>query len=487
MRVLDTISALVFSAFLIAPVLSVLGFGYDPEAENAVTRDEIELGSLIQADRTYRDDIIDRALQNSPVGMNAIRLRNWVDYSIIGFVETDQVISGEGDWLYYVPSFEGGECVERRRIEWAIDKVEAFSKVAEAAGIQFVFSVSPDKAVAVESRLGTRASLAAGCKISNAREWRHYARTIGSSIVDHLDAFEDPTLTDEIYFRTDTHWNEFGGALAVRQLASRLIEKDVGLPTLGSGERVSIDTDLRTGMLRLPIQEDTESFPEFWETQFPDRVGAGVTDAVILHDSFYKKITKPLMILFPDGALFDLNHPQPDALQSAIANRPKHLVVNSVERRMIPRLVSQNYSWNSPMGKGLVEANRSIAQGCDYSPIDTRELELSNMSAEPSSGRFLTQRDPKLYLRLKDTARRPCIKIQFSTSSSTVSQLFLPTGAEGGVREGLSVKFFDETGPDRSIELVLPEEFSNSKVRFDPDFGESEIQDLIVEIGEIRN
>lgn len=39
MRVLDTISALVFSAFLIAPVLSVLGFGYDPEAENAVTRD----------------------------------------------------------------------------------------------------------------------------------------------------------------------------------------------------------------------------------------------------------------------------------------------------------------------------------------------------------------------------------------------------------------------------------------------------------------
>ncbi len=484
MRIVDSLTALVFATFLLAPAMSLLGFGYDQDAENTVILADIDLAKLIETDRTYRDDVIDRALLNSPVGMHAIRTKNWFDYGVFGFIKTDQVISGEDNWLFYLPGFENGKCTEPRRIRWAIDKTEAFSHIAAASGTNFLFSVSPDKSTVAESSLGPRATIAAGCKLNNARAWRQYAKASGAGLLDHFEALQHSTADMSLYYRTDTHWNELGGSLALRQIASMWLDKDIGHPQPGSGTLLPVDTDLRTGMLRLPIQETTESYPDYWENVFPEEVGNGVRGSVIVHDSFYKRIIGPLKTLFPDGQFFDLNHPDPDSMRQAIAARPAYLLVNSVERRLIPRLVSQNYSWNSPLGMGLIDANEDAARTCQYRSVELADVRFAKMEPSTNPNQFTTLKDPKLYVRLLGGTMQPCIRIRFSTSSSSVSQLFLPVDADGNIREGMSVNFFDKIEPDRLIELVLPTQYAGTTIRFDPDIGESTIDDLFIEVGQ---
>ena len=112
---------------------------------------------------------------------------------------------------------------------------------------------------------------------------------------------------------------------------------------------------------------------------------------------------------------------------------------------------------------------------------------MANVTGDKQSATYRTGRDPKMYMRLAEGDVRPCIRIRFSTTSKSVSQLFLPVDTSGAIREGMSIKFYDQLSERRSLQLVLPERFAGQTVRFDPDVGGSVITGLEVETGHVDN
>jgi hypothetical protein len=439
--------------------------GYSPLAEKPETWSTLDYGKLIGPSDEYRRSLIKKVLTDTPAGMLAVEAKSALDYRVFGFVDTDQVVSGKGEWLFYKPEFDGGVCITEAKIAQAVDTAEVLRTVAEGAGIEFAISVSPDKSAVEPERLGRRARAEAGCKLASAEDWRRIAHEEGSDIIDHRAAMRAANLHTDLYLATDTHWNELGAATAIRQLAMKWLGVDPGLPRPEEGMPSAVDTDLRTSMLKLPIKETTTKYPAYWQGRFRSSIKNGIRGAVILHDSFYMRAINSFRLLFPDGAFFSLNHPEPEKLRQAIAARPHYFLINSVERRFFPRILAENYSWNSPVGFGLLDANRTVAKACIYE--------------QPVDGGHGAARDPEgrayMPIALPGGPGAPCLRATFDTAAKMASQLSLSDTKTGAYRESLSVKFTDALGARRMLAIILPARFAGTTVRLYPDMDSGSI------------
>lgn len=282
---LATIGA--FAAFLVAPVGSLALMGLDPTAERAVTLTELTVAKLLAPnDEEYRNDVAGRLVSNSSVGMDAIRVKNALDFEVFGFVNTSQVISGADGWLFYKPGFQSGACMSAHDAGVMLAHVEALRLMAKGIGIDFRMSVSPDKEVVYPEKLGPAATAAAGCKILSSRMWRRIAKISGSSILDHFDVMGHDATDDLLYFKTDTHWNELGKLKAVKQLVFELAGRKVEGPILASGQ-IMHATDMPKALLRIEHKEAEALYDDYVSRTFPVDSNLRIAGTFIIHDSFY--------------------------------------------------------------------------------------------------------------------------------------------------------------------------------------------------------
>jgi hypothetical protein len=485
-RTPDVATILLFAVFLIAPIASLTVLGYDRAAERVVDADGLRWKRLVAPDEAYRNDVSRRILTGSPAGMAAIRMRSTLDYKVIGFVNTNMVVSGIDDWLFYKPSFGKGECVPDARIERVLNQVEAMRAVAAGAGIDFRVSISPDKEVVYPDRLGDRARLLAECKIENSKRWRNMASQFNSSVIDHLQALDRKLGDDLIYYRTDTHWNELGRTMALRQLSWLYLQREAGPPDKEVVKK-SKSTDLLR-MLRLDSQEEYKTYPRYWEEAFKRSIGQGVTGpAVVVHDSFYASMRTQLEQLFPDAKFFGF---QNEGIVAALMSRPQHFIANTVEREFELRMTGADLSWNGPIGTGLLAANEMAARDCSMSKVTLLSLKVTSM-VFTSQGDFKTGNDPQMLVTLPADGV-PCIEVSFATDTAEPTQIFLPILNEdrlknGLHRAGLSITLTNVSdGHRRNMRIVLPRVYAGRTVRVDPIPGKSEITEMSVSVGTLR-
>ncbi|XSG82634.1 MAG: alginate O-acetyltransferase AlgX-related protein [Methyloligella sp. ZOD6] len=445
---INLIVAAAFALFLAAPLMTLAVAGYSTLSERPQRWKDIDLAALLASDDDYRKGLLKKVMTDSPAGMMAVRAKSTFEYDIFGYVETDQVISGDDGWLYYKPQFFDGTCLDLELIAQGLDLVEALTAVASGAGIRFAFSVSPDKSVAQSEHLGTRARAASGCKLPTAEAWRRMAAANGSHIIDHLAEFRATDLPPgtELYLKTDTHWNEYAQAIAARGWSERWLGIDPGLPETSDGQLIAIRTDLGTNMLRLDRMELTTSFESFWQGRFQDTVGTGIRNAVILHDSFYARARPSLQVLFRDAEFFDRNHPDEKGLRAAIAARPHYLLVNSVERRVFARLRNGEYGWEGALGLGLLDANEAAGESCVFESVNRASGTTENL------------------IELPDTlSRLPCLRISMPAASGEVWVL-LPSSTSPIYRTSFSIVRSNDGREAQDWKLVLPLEYAGTTV-----------------------
>lgn len=479
LRPLDALASLLFVAFLCVPGASLAIYGYSQWAENPPTWRTTSIDRLFAFDSAYRKDIVKSVLINTPVGIEAIAARSYTDYRIFGSVNNPQVISGRDGWLFFKRALAEGRCQNPNHAKLALNRVEAMRVLAEGAGIELKFSVSPDKSVVYPEQFNVQTRAYAGCKTQSAKAWRDLANKTHSNVIDHLAALRGTNPDQKLYFATDTHWNNLGSALAIRQLAVSFGFPDPGLPDTTSFVTRKIKTDL-IQMLRLDDQEEDRVYLQFWNQQLKAAVGAGLPEpTVVLLDSFYGKIRTGLMMLFPNASM---THVDGANVGELIENGPKRILVNSVERGFFTRVISTSLSWSSEFGRSLVMVNRR-ATSCTHAAIDDADIKVYRVDRNGST--WQAQEDPQIFLKLPQQDVDVCIRLRFRSDDGSVPQIFLPVERSGEplYQPGMSIEFWQQKQPIRDIAFILPKSYAGTTLRLDLVAGPAQISSLSIEVG----
>ncbi|MCR5855504.1 hypothetical protein [Mesorhizobium sp. J428] len=485
MKLANLVTAAVFAVFLAAPLGSLAVMGLDPAAEKAVSVVELTSAKLLMPDDRYRNDLSRRLVTNSPIGMDAIRVKNTMDFKVFGFVNTLQAISGEGGWLFYKPGFQNGACLSDRDISVGLARIEAMRALAGAVGTDFRVSVSPDKEVVYPERLGPAAEAAAGCKIRSSRRWRELAEASGSSVIDHLKVLGHRYTDDLLYFKTDTHWNELGKILSISQIAKIYLGEDLSAPSAPSSV-VFRETDITKNILRVSYQEDYQSYRGFM-SELDKISGDRLPSTLIVHDSFYGSAVPFLRGVFLNPKFLSFRATDFDAqVKAAFAERPGYVLVNSVERELFPRVLGRQISWARGVGAAILDVNASAARECAVSDAGKDSLRLKNMT-ELKAGDFEAGIDPQIYIKLPDQGR-PCVRISFETTVRQKGSVFLPiqkpANQNGAYFEGFSLPLTDAPGP-RDFGIILPEDFKGTVLRIDPIGANGRVSKLTIQTGSL--
>jgi len=456
--------------------------GPDAAAEKTVTWPDIN-SKLFSLRDTYRNDIARRLVSNSPIGMSAIRAKSKLDWDVFGHINTQLAVSGIDGWLFYKPSFLGGECLSDRDIDLAIQRAAAMHEVAKAIDTDYRVSISPDKEVVYPEKLGAAAALA-GCKSASASRWRKKTQEADVPIIDHLKMFDHTHSDDLLYFKTDTHWNDLGKAKAMKQLAEAYLRQSMPSPQEPSAAQ-SKSTDIMRNMLRLENREVYRKYDAFWKSELPSAVKQRISSTVIVHDSFYESAQEGLGTIFEKPVFINYISKTFDRdTQTEILKRPKHILVSSVERMFFHRILSGQLSWRGGVGMALLEANARLAMTCKLADVPNGEISLTRASVDGKQS-YKTDQDPQFHIELPKGGK-PCLRVSFETSASSPSQIYLPTRDKRSGRNRYAGGFaidFSVTSATRDLWLLLPDKFAGLTIRLDPINEAGQISDFRVQVG----
>ncbi len=146
--------------------------------------------------------------------------------NVFGTSSTDQVITGKEGWLYYsgtLKDYQRTKTLTERQVFNIIHNLSIINNYYKAAGIDFVITFAPDKASLYPEYLPYY--IAAGEGISNADILKPLLEEAGITYADMFEAFENDERV--LYYRTDTHWNALGAALAYKTLAEAAGKTDI--------------------------------------------------------------------------------------------------------------------------------------------------------------------------------------------------------------------------------------------------------------------
>ncbi len=228
---------------------------------------------------------------------------NWKYLLFCDKIGTDVMI-GRDDWLFYTVY----EMVEHYRgvrrfapqdlLDWQT-LLEHRRDWLVQHGIKYVFVVAPDKQTIYSEQLPSwLTKVRPDTKLD-----QFLAHMRAHSTVDVLDirpALRDARRIAPTYFKTDTHWNLFGGFVACQEIVKNLSPPPPGLEPLSldsfeQENKLTHGGDL-VNMLGLDIAEITEDNSIFFrpKTNLPPlEMGANFTrnskargSAIVFHDSF---------------------------------------------------------------------------------------------------------------------------------------------------------------------------------------------------------
>ena len=149
-----------------------------------------------------------------------------LDAALFGTSSTDQVITGKKGWLYYSGTLKDHQrtnTLTDRQAFNIIHNLKMINNYYKAAGIDFVLTIAPDKCSLYPEYLPYY--IVAGEGESNADILKQMLSEAGIAYADMFEAFENDERI--LYYRTDTHWNELGAALAFKTLTETMGKSDI--------------------------------------------------------------------------------------------------------------------------------------------------------------------------------------------------------------------------------------------------------------------
>lgn len=190
---------------------------------------------------------IDKQLdQNMPWRAGLIGVANGLRYRLTGGAG-DQVRVGRDGWLFLSEELRY-EPQGPAHLQVRADLLSNASKALETRGVRLVLVLVPDKARVYPQHL--RAQAYPAYQQGRYSETLTALRQRGLLVVDVLADFERAPAARDLYYRTDTHWNQSGARLAAQAVAqavrpvhleqSLFVTRQQGSASLRSGDLIRL-------------------------------------------------------------------------------------------------------------------------------------------------------------------------------------------------------------------------------------------------------
>jgi alginate O-acetyltransferase complex protein AlgJ len=250
----DRLAIAVFMLVLIVPALALLAGVRPPDLEGG------EPAVLPAIDATTAGDPatyakVDRWVAESfPLRTVGASAYGALDYGLLGGSPNPDVIVGHGDWLFTATELEP---VCRFTAAQVLDQLDAVAASLAEVGMDFRFTVPPDKHVIYPEQVVPGSGLGASCADQRQAELRAGMTARPGVAVEVWSALEAVRAADPerpIYFEQDTHWTPLGALVATEALIESLA------PDLWSPDQVPTDgfanyeTDL-SRLIGLPARQ----------------------------------------------------------------------------------------------------------------------------------------------------------------------------------------------------------------------------------------
>ncbi|PWJ92742.1 hypothetical protein C8D77_102517 [Mesorhizobium loti] len=487
---LKKIQIALFALFLTGPLVTLSIFGLPDLYERRDFTSFPELGHVLSNNNVGRKQLSDALVERFYPRKWAVSARNWIDWRIFGFLDTDTVVSGGNGYLFYKPGIVSRACSKKDDITASLEAYRLHMALAAAAGMDLMITMSPNKETIEKDSVTGRAAIYAKCydeiRQIETDAYQRYGRGMFHSHEDSIRRIG--SRVGQRYARYDTHW-----VPAMHIAAIEDIRKWLGYPA----RLTTINTTTQTRNLELTgmvAQNDPETIPDAvnddlakWAAQLQKIPGR----TVILHDSFYMALANRLSPHFQDVKFIHLedaaaafrNRPnaQYDEIVASL-KRADRIIVNSVERFMAMRYVNSALSWDSVLGQEILRRNSTVAKarcGSD-SAADAPEssLTLKNLERVSLTRFHVTAGDP--YILIEPGAapagtRTFCFSLAIKAPGSEIVGLAIPGHGAAFSKYSVVTVPLDHQGRGE-VNLLLPADYMGSVFRITPTFSSQDFE-----------
>ena len=307
--------------------------------------------------RTYPADFTAYFNDTMPFRNKLIALNNELDYFVFKKSSNKQVIAGKEHWLFYtgendedtIADYQGTNLLSEKDLKKTAENCTRQRDYVSSLGKEFVIFIAPNKERMYHEFMPAQYG-------DPSETYR--ALQIYSYLKDHTDLrvvypYDDlikakETLSENIYYKTDTHWNAIGGYVGAAELLEELgidmpavddpklrikgIDETAGdlADMLGLGERLrTYDREYEvTGYDRHHCKKIKWSFRKMGHFR---AVGADPRTIYMLRDSFATHMAPYIGSQFKESFL---RNRATYTFQDLIKRNPDVVVYEVVERRV---------------------------------------------------------------------------------------------------------------------------------------------------------
>ncbi len=189
---------------------------------------------------TYSDDYTSYFNDHLPFRNNLILLNSMIDYYCFGTSSSENVVVGKDDWLFYsrvddgdpLSSYQGKNLYTEEELAQIADNCLAQRDIVEAQGSEFVIFIAPNKERIYPEYMPN----SYGEPSVNYPALQVYSYLKKNTDLRVVYPYDDlmsakESIDQNLYYKTDTHWNTVGGYVGSRAL---LKELGISLPSIDS-------------------------------------------------------------------------------------------------------------------------------------------------------------------------------------------------------------------------------------------------------------
>ena len=223
-RILRIVWIVLFLAFCLVPSLGMLFAEETKPSANEILSSKPQL--VIKNgkwNKSFLNDISDyiadrfafrKPLVNAWAELNAKLFRSSAE---------EQIVLGTDGWLYYASTLDDymGRAMSDEDLELAASYLAFLQQEAKSRGAEFCFTIAPNKNSLYGGNMPSY--IPEDHAASNAERLKPYLERYGVNYVDLFEVFAGEG--ECLYYRTDSHWNDRGAALAADTLL-RALGKD---------------------------------------------------------------------------------------------------------------------------------------------------------------------------------------------------------------------------------------------------------------------
>ena len=470
-----------FFVFLALPVVSIALFG-GAGSYGRFAKSSLPSAQSFFAKHKARKQAADHIFQASPMKKAAISAKGELTYAL-GAVNTNTVISGEGDWLFVKAQFEPYRCENRKHLKRGLERLEVIASVAEISDIEVLFSISPNKYSIYPDKSGALGVNFSDCYHESLLLVRDtIANYRAQNVILFHSALEKARADGMHVFReNDTHWTSAGGLYALAALSSHYLKDDL-LSYLRTQkqkpEKNASISDMGNSML-LISRNDFDSVPsKIVVNKVSQRMSKESGRMLAIHDSFFAGVRPTLSKFFPK---LRTNHfaKEINKLRTSLATHD-NVLVNLVERNIFKHIQSSALGWNSPLGKEILKRNAAIASGCftndddDWLSSYRDKLQMVNITENKLGNVFVpTNTDPVIAADISGINHNGvvCVEVDMAIETNSTFGVFMANKSWPGSGPkwvpGRSIEKRLKAGSHK-VQLLLPIGEDDDAIRIDP-------------------